>query len=102
MKSVVAALLIITAADTPAHAVAAYGGFPDISTTAKASEYVLVPSWNWIEAGAGPDAQKAAFIFYRQKMIAPGVAASNARRPDPVARRLHLAPACLPATHTRS
>lgn len=78
MKAIIAAALLVTAAfNAPAHAVGAYGGFPDVAITAKSGEYVLVPSWNWIEAGAGPDAHKTSFIFYHQKMIAPAVAAST-------------------------
>jgi hypothetical protein len=47
-------------------------GFPLVNTTAKAGEFVLAPSYIWIQNAAqgGPD--KVTFIFYNQKMVAPG------------------------------
>lgn len=47
----------------------AFGDFPAAETTAKAGEYVLVPSYNWLqEALTKPE---TTFIFYQQRMAAP-------------------------------
>ncbi len=47
-------------------------GFPTVNTTAKANEFVLAPSYNWIQDAAQGDPAKVSFIFYSQKLIAPG------------------------------
>jgi hypothetical protein len=49
-----------------------FNGFPTVGTTAKADEVVLCPSYNWIQDAATKGPDKVTFIFYNQKMIAPG------------------------------
>lgn len=49
-----------------------FSGFPTVGTTAKASEVVLCPSYNWIQDAATKGPEKVTFIFYAQKMITPG------------------------------
>src|SRR5215210_2275049 len=49
-----------------------FSGFPMVGTTAKSSEVVLCPSYNWIQDAATKGPDKVTFIFYNQKMIAPG------------------------------
>lgn len=49
-----------------------FSGFPTVSTTAKADEVVLAPSYNWIQDAATKGPDKVTFIWYNQKMIAPG------------------------------
>lgn len=49
-----------------------FKGFPMVATTAKADEVVLCPSYNWIQDAATKGPDKVTFIFYSQKMIAPG------------------------------
>ena len=49
-----------------------FAGFPTVGTTAKASEVVLCPSFNWIQDAATKGPDKVTFIFYSQKMSAPG------------------------------
>ena len=49
-----------------------FKGFPTVGTTAKAGEVVLCPSYNWIQDAATKGPDKVTFIFYSQKMIAPG------------------------------
>lgn len=49
-----------------------FNGFPTVNTTAKADEVVLCPSYNWIQDAATKGPDKVTFIFYSQKMIAPG------------------------------
>lgn len=46
--------------------------FPSVDTTAKAGEYVLVPSYNWIEEAAAKPAGEVTFIWYDQQMRNPG------------------------------
>ena len=45
--------------------------FPAVETTAKAGEYVLVPSYNWIQDAVNNGVDKVTFIWYVQKMAAP-------------------------------
>lgn len=33
--------------------VKSFGDFPDVPTTAKPGEFILVPSYNWLEEAAG-------------------------------------------------
>ena len=46
--------------------------FPRVATTAKAGEYVLAPSYNWIKDAAEKGVETTAFIWYVQKMAVPG------------------------------
>jgi hypothetical protein len=59
--------------------VKSFGGFPDVPTTAKAGEHILVPSYNWLEEAAGPKGDQTRFIFYNQTMVTPGAAASKVK-----------------------
>ncbi|HYJ87474.1 MAG TPA: hypothetical protein VEW46_15545 [Pyrinomonadaceae bacterium] len=45
--------------------------FPAVNTTAKAGEYVLAPSYNWIKDAAEKGAESTRFIWYVQKMAQP-------------------------------
>lgn len=76
MHRVLAACLF-AAAIPAAHAVAPFGGFPDMPTTASAGQTVLVPAWNWIEAGAGPQAARTGFVWYHQTLVQPGATHSQ-------------------------
>ncbi|MDT4898834.1 MAG: hypothetical protein QOH25_3911 [Acidobacteriota bacterium] len=49
-----------------------FPGFPTVGTTAKADEVVLCPSYNWIQDAVTKGPDKVTFIFYSQKMVAPG------------------------------
>jgi len=49
-----------------------FAGFPTVSTTARADEVVLAPSYNWIQDAATKGPEQVTFIWYHQKMIAPG------------------------------
>lgn len=49
-----------------------FAGFPTVATTARADEVVLAPSYNWIQDAATKGPDKVTFIWYNQKMIAPG------------------------------
>lgn len=46
--------------------------FPAVETAAKEGEYVLVPSYNWIQDAVTKGADKVTFIWYSQKMKTPG------------------------------
>lgn len=48
-----------------------YDDFPKVETTAKAGEYVIVPSYNWIKDAAEKGVDSTSFIWYVQKMAAP-------------------------------
>lgn len=48
-----------------------FADFPAVETTAKAGEYVIVPSYNWIKDAAEKGADSTSFIFYVQKMAQP-------------------------------
>ena len=49
-----------------------FPGFPAVATTARADEVVLAPSYNWIQDAATKGPDKVTFIWYNQKMVAPG------------------------------
>jgi hypothetical protein len=72
-----AVALLFFAVTASAQAPKSYGGFPDVPTTAKAGEFILVPSYNWIEDAAGAKGDKTSFIFYSQTMVTPGPATSK-------------------------
>ncbi|HRH44960.1 MAG TPA: hypothetical protein PKY82_25200 [Pyrinomonadaceae bacterium] len=48
-----------------------YSEFPKVETTAKAGEYVIVPSYNWIKDAAEKGVDSTSFIWYVQKMAQP-------------------------------
>lgn len=45
--------------------------FPAVETTAKSGEFVLVPSYNWLQEATAGGADKQTMIWYKQKMSAP-------------------------------
>ena len=45
--------------------------FPAVDVTAKAGEYVIAPSYNWIKDAAEKGADSTSFIWYVQKMATP-------------------------------
>lgn len=57
--------------------VKSFGDFPDVPTTAKPGEFILVPSYNWLEEAAGAKGKDTRFIFYSQTMVTPGPATSK-------------------------
>lgn len=57
--------------------VKSFSDFPDVPTTAKPGEFILVPSYNWLEDAAGPKGKDTRFIFYSQTMVTPGPATSK-------------------------
>jgi hypothetical protein len=65
-----------------------FNGFPTVNTTAKADEVVLCPSFNWIEDAATKGPDKVTFIFYSQKMIAPGDVESEVEFLSPGKRKV--------------
>ncbi len=65
-----------------------FAGFPTVGTTAKADEVVLCPSFNWIEDAATKGPDKVTFIFYSQKMIAPGDVESEVEFLSPGKRKV--------------
>lgn len=48
-----------------------FADFPKVETTAKAGEYVIVPSYNWIKDAAEKGIDSTNFIWYVQKMAQP-------------------------------
>lgn len=54
-----------------------FPGFPDTTTTAKAGEYVLTPSYNWLVEARDKGADKVTFIFYTSKLREPGATHSR-------------------------
>ena len=48
-----------------------FDDFPKTETTAKAGEYVLAPSYNWIKEAAERGVEQVNFIWYVQKMALP-------------------------------
>jgi hypothetical protein len=48
-----------------------FTGFSKVATTAKAGDYVLAPSYNWIKDAADKGADTTSFIWYVQKMSQP-------------------------------
>ena len=81
MRSAVIALCLLASVSAPAFAQApkSFDGFPDVATTAKAGEFVLVPSYNWIEDAAAAKGKDTRFIFYKQNMVAPGATTSKVK-----------------------
>lgn len=65
-----------------------FSGFPTVGTTAKANEVVLCPSFNWIEDATTKGPDKVTFIFYNQKMIAPGDVESEVEFLSPGKRKV--------------
>lgn len=45
--------------------------FPKVETTAKAGDFVLVPSYSWLQDAADKGVEETRFIWYTQKMAAP-------------------------------
>lgn len=60
-----------TAPDTAEAVKFPYADFPKVETTAKAGEYVIVPSYNWIKDAAEKGVDSTSFIWYVQKMAQP-------------------------------
>ena len=54
-----------------------FPGFPDVPTTARAGEYVLTPSYNWLVDAEKKGADKVTFIFYTSRMVEPGATDSR-------------------------
>lgn len=48
-----------------------FADFPKVGTTAKAGDYVLAPSYNWIKDAAEKGTETVSFIWYVQKMATP-------------------------------
>lgn len=48
-----------------------FADFPKVETTAKAGDFVLVPSYSWLQDAADKGAESTNFIWYTQKMAAP-------------------------------
>jgi hypothetical protein len=65
-----------------------FAGFPTVGTTAKADEVVLCPSFTWIEDAATKGPDKVTFIFYAQKMTAPGDVESEVEFLSPGKRKV--------------
>lgn len=75
-----------------------FDDFPKVETTAKAGEYVLVPSYNWVSEAAEKGADSISFIWYVQKLAAAGKENSEVqflqeRRKVPNAYIVHIPPA---------
>lgn len=71
--------------------------FPQVETTAKAGDFVLVPSYSWLQDAADKGAESTNFIWYTQKMAAPDkenseVQFMSERRKVPNAYIVHIAP----------
>lgn len=82
----VAVVFLCCSVNAAAQGPGSYGGFPDVPTSAKPGEFVLVPSYTWIESGANSD--KTTFIFYKQQMVAPGAVASRVKFMTPGEREV--------------
>lgn len=54
-----------------------YADFPNVDTAAKAGEYVMAPSYNWVKDAAEKGADSTSFIWYVQKMATPDKANSE-------------------------
>lgn len=54
-----------------------YADFPAVETTAKAGDFVLVPSYNWLQDAATKGVDSTNFIWYTQKLAAPDKANSE-------------------------
>lgn len=48
-----------------------FADFPKVGTTAKAGDYVLAPSYNWIKDAVEKGMDSTRFIWYTQKMATP-------------------------------
>lgn len=66
-----------SAADTGEPVKFPIADFPAVETPAKAGEYVLVPSYNWLKDAAEKGIDTVTFIWYVQKMAAPDKANSE-------------------------
>ena len=60
-----------SAADNGEPAKFPFADFPKVGTTAKAGDYVLAPSYNWIKDAAEKGTETVSFIWYVQKMATP-------------------------------
>ncbi len=60
-----------TAPDTHEPVKFPFPDFPKVETTAKAGDFVLVPSYSWLQDAADKGAEATNFIWYTQKMAAP-------------------------------
>ena len=49
-----------------------FSDFPKVDVKAKAGDYVLAPSYNWIKDAAEKGVETTSFIWYVQKMRTPG------------------------------
>lgn len=49
-----------------------FSDFPRVAMAAKAGDYVLAPSYNWIKDAAEKGVETTTFIWYVQKMAVPG------------------------------
>ena len=58
-------------ADTASPVKFPFADFPTVGTTAKAGDYVLAPSYNWIKDAAEKGTDAVSFIWYVQKMATP-------------------------------
>ncbi len=54
-----------------------FAEFARVETTAQTGEYILCPSYTWIEDAAEKGADSTSFIWYQQKMAAPGAELSE-------------------------
>jgi hypothetical protein len=74
-----------------------FADFPKVETAAKAGDFVLVPSYNWLQDAADKGVEATSFIWYTQKMAAPDkenseVQFMSERRKVPNAYIVHIAP----------
>lgn len=60
-----------TAPDTHDPVKFPFPDFPKVETTAKAGDFVLVPSYSWLQDAADKGSESTNFIWYTQKMAAP-------------------------------
>ena len=61
-----------TAPDTSEPVTFPFPDFPKVETSAKAGDFILVPSYSWLQDAADKGAESTNFIWYAQKMAAPG------------------------------
>lgn len=54
-----------------------FKGFPDIATTAKAGDFILLPTYKALERASKPDGEKQNLSYYHQKMLTPGAKTSR-------------------------
>lgn len=86
-----------SAPDTAEPVKFAFADFPSVETTAKPGDYVLCPSYNWIQDAVAKGTEQTSFIFYAQKMAAPDKEFSELqflqeRRKVPNAYIIHIPP----------